>query len=201
MLRILNACLLLVPAAIVCGVPPAADQPQQPTVVTADRIELVGTETHNYFVYEGNVAVQGTNLTVTADRLEMTAGRRPGSTEGAIGELGAVELIVAIGNVVIHQEGREARSGRAQVFPHEGKLVLTESPVVEVGGATVSGWRITLLQGEKRAYVEANPADRSQRPTVTADALPDLGFDQAEPPPSALPPPAPADPAPGGVEP
>jgi len=199
MLRLLITGLLVL--AFAARAQPAAGTPAvQPTVVTADRIELVGTETHNFFVYEGNVRVQGTNLTVTAERLEMTAGRRPGSTEGAIGEIGAVELILATGGVVIHQEGREARAGRAEVLPREGKLVLTENPVVEVGGATVRGWRITLVQGEKRAYVEANPADGSQRPSVTADAMPDLGFDTDAPPrPAASPAPGPA--APGGVAP
>lgn len=199
MRRLLFVCLVVWAGGAAAAAPGASS-----TVVTADRIELVGTETQNFFVYEGNVRVQGTNLSVSADRIEMTAGRRAGATEGAIGELGAVELILALGNVVIHQEGREARAGRAEVLPREGKLVLTEDPVVEVGGARVTGWRITLVQGEKRAFVEANPADRSQRPTVTADALPDMGFDQDALP--ALTPPAPEpvpdpEPAPTGGQP
>lgn len=153
---------------------------QQETVIDSESLTMQSFPDRNVFYFTGNVVVKGTNLRVLADTLEVTAMRVREDADAAIGELGSIDQIVAIGNVRIFQAGREARAGRAEVDPAIGKLVLTEDPVVVDASATVRGWRITLEQGKRRALVEQDPSGAGGRPTVRLDALPNLGFSREE---------------------
>ena len=122
----------------------------------------------------------GTNLAVTCDRLEVVTSRT-GESEATIGEITAIESIVATGGVEIFQAGRRITAGRAELSPHEGLVVLTDQPKIIDGEVEVSGWRITLLKGERKALVEADPEQgQGGRPTVKLDSLPDLGYREKE---------------------
>ena len=147
------------------------------TVVQSDILELESGPMLNKFYFRENVRVSGNNIIVTCDSLEVVANRGSGETGAVIGELGSIETIVAYGNVHITQAGRHAYAGKAEVFPREERVVLSQAPKIVDDGAEVTGWRIILLKGERRAVVESDPASGNQRPTVTLDALPDLGYD------------------------
>lgn len=158
--------------------PVPAEAPQQPlaaargqTEFESDHAEMQTLETETRFILTGNVKVTGNDLKILCDRLEVYAARGGGSnpTEGLVGP-GGIERILAIGNVRIEQEGREATAGQAEVFPQERRIVLTESPVLRDEQGLVSGERITFIQGEG-ARVE-----RGERGPVriTLPALPDL---------------------------
>ncbi|MGJ3243443.1 MAG: LptA/OstA family protein [Opitutales bacterium] len=145
------------------------------TVITSERLEMTTNASRNAFVFEGDVRVEATNMTATCDRLEVLANRRPGSDpDAAIGQIGRIESIIATGHVVISQAGRTARAGRAEIFPQEGKVILTEAPrLVDERGVTATGQRMILEQGKKRALIEGGGR-------VILPEMPDLGFDAEE---------------------
>lgn len=155
----------------------AEEPPPPPTVIEADVMELRSSEAENRFFFRKNVRVFGTNLLVSCDELTVVSARS-GDPAATVGELGALQSIVATGNVDIVQAGRRATAGRAELFPREGKVVLTEQPVIIDERAEVRGWRITLLQGERSGIVESAPPGTpgGGRATTILDALPDLGF-------------------------
>lgn len=180
--------LLLLPFALAAQDLPegvTAPEPLDPgeaprrTIVDSESLTMQSLPDRNLFYFTGNVVVTGTNLRVLCDEMEVIANRVREDAEAAIGEIGSIEKIVAMGNVRIFQAGREARAGRAEVLPETGKVVLTDNPIVIDSQAEVTGWRITLEQGAKTALVEQDPSG-NQRPTVRLDALPDLGYDPAE---------------------
>ena len=149
------------------------------TVIRSDSLVMKSQPKRNHFHFEGKVRVEGTNLTLECDQLEIVALREAGfdQSDATIGEFGTIQNIIAKGDVVIRQAGRRAEAGRAEVFPNEGKVILTDSPRVVNGQGEVSGWRITLLKDERRASVEADPNNNENRPTVRLSKLPDLGFE------------------------
>ncbi len=152
---------------------PAAPQPIIPTVIEADHAEMVTGDTGTRFVFTGNIVVTGNNLVVRCDRMEVFSTReeQPAATSGPP-EIGRMEKIIATGNVHIEQEGREGRAGRAEIFLIEGRIVLTESPVIRNEQGNVSGFRITFIQGEAQAIVESG---EGQRARIVLPTLPDLG--------------------------
>lgn len=155
------------------------------TTILSETLEMVSTDDENVFYFTNNVRAQGNNLSMTADQVVVRAVRLPeeNDDDDTLGSIGTIKTIVATGNVVIDQEGRKAKSGKAEFFPTEGKMVLTENPTVIDNKAIVSGWRITLIQGERRVMVEQDP-NGTQRPSVNLSQMPDLGFDE-EPEPAA----------------
>ncbi len=167
----LGSALMAAPAA---NKAPAANG-EAATAITSDRVEMVSSEVTNQFFFYGNVKVIGTNLKVACDELEVIASRAPQSSpQATVGQIGAIVLIIAKGNVKIEQAGRVATSGRAELFPRDGKVILTDKPVVTDAQGVVSGHRMTLLKGERRALVEGGPS--GDRPKVTLPTIPDMGF-------------------------
>ncbi len=158
-----------------------ADQYISPlTVVRSESLKMTSTPELNYFYFSDNVTITGNNLLVKCDNLEVTASRS-GEAEATIGRIGVIKKIVAIGSVEIFQAGRAALAGRAELLPAEDKIILTDSPQILDRKTTVSGWRITLMKGNRTAIVENNPdGTGGSRPTVVLDALPNLGFDEDE---------------------
>ena len=147
------------------------------TVVRSESLEMTSNSQHNYFYFTDNVTINGNNLLVKCDNLEVTASRS-GEADATIGRIGVIKKIIAIGSVEILQAGRAALAGRAELLPAEDKIILTDSPKILDRKAVVSGWRITLIKGKRTAIVENNPDDNEgHRPTVVLDALPDFGFD------------------------
>jgi lipopolysaccharide export system protein LptA len=142
-----------------------------PTIFESDHGEMQTLEETTRFLLTGNVRVTGNNLRVFCDRLEVYA-PRAGSPQATPTTAGGIERILAVGNVRIEQEGREALAGRAEVFPQEGRIVLTESPMIRDEQGTVTGERITFLQGEARAVVEGGESGPAR---ITLPTIPDLG--------------------------
>jgi lipopolysaccharide transport protein LptA len=160
----------------------AADKPPvEDTVVTSQRLEMVGQENENIFYFHEDVVVTGTNLKATCDEMTVLASRVSQKKSEAVGELGAITHITLVGNVVIEQSGRRAESGRAEIFPREGKVVLTEHPVVYDSEGTVKGERIELYKNEKKARVfGAEKGQPGQRPTVILPGFEDLGYQEGK---------------------
>lgn len=174
--------LLLSMRVLVAEVAPTA---QQKTELTAEVTDLIsqGNETRVVCTRgpEKQVTLTGTNLRITCDRLEVVA-VGIGDKTSVAPVLEKFKYLLATGEVVIMQGDREARCGRAEVFPLENKVVLTENPVVidHAIDWEQRGARITMHRGDRRVVVEQS--------VLTGPSIKDLGFDKDQPPPS---PPAP----------
>jgi lipopolysaccharide export system protein LptA len=151
---------------------PAA--PIVPTVITSTKMEMWSTDTETRSIFEQDVVVTGNNLRITCDKLDVTATRfdTPDNKDSTLGPLEKFKTLVATGNVRIVQGDREVTCGRAEVFPGEDRVVLTEKPVVidNSGPYVATGTRIVLLRGERRLFGDNI---RLQGPAIR-----DLGFDK-----------------------
>lgn len=161
-----------------------AQQPEavQNTVITSLHLEMQGTAEKNYFYFTGDVRVSGTNLEIGCDELTVVS-LREGPEGATIGNIGAVEQIVASGNVEINQAGRSAYAGRAEVDPKAGTVVLSDNPRVVDDEVEVTGYQFVLHRGEKKfvSVPDPNaPLNEPSRSVVRLGAMPDLGFDQEE---------------------
>ncbi|HEU5080008.1 MAG TPA: LptA/OstA family protein [Opitutaceae bacterium] len=150
----------------------------QATEITSRELETWSTDTETRGVFTGNVVVTGTNLKLTCDRLEIIATRIGDKTE-TIGTLEKFKYLLATGKVHIVQGEREASCGRAEVFPREDRLVLTEKPMVVDHGseATYVGDELMLYRGQRRVT--------GKGVQITLPPIKDLGFDKKEAPPTA----------------
>jgi lipopolysaccharide export system protein LptA len=133
---------------------PAA--PIIPTVITSTEMEMWSTDTETRSIFKENVVVTGNNLKITCDKLDVTATRLDDAKnkDATIGTLEKFKSLIATGNVHIVQGDREVTCGRAEVFPAEDRIVLTEKPVVidNTGPYVATGTRIVLLRGERRLF-------------------------------------------------
>lgn len=170
--------------------PAAPLSPPVPTVIESGKAEMVSTEKETTFTFQDRVTVTATNMKLLCDQLVVVA-RRSGDPKATIGNPEKFKSMVATGNVRIIQNDREATCGRAEVFPEQDKVVLTENPRVSFHGEeqVVTGPRMELYRGERRAVVLG---DETSRPTITLPPLKDLGYEKELKKKSA-PPPAKAD--------
>ncbi len=125
------------------------------------------------FRFTESVAVDGTNLEATAEQLDVLTRESEApdaSTGGSASDL-TVERIVATGEVFIVQEGRVATGDSATILPDEGKVVLEGRAEVTDERGKVSGHRLTLLQGERRAMIEGGGPEK-KRATISLPELP-----------------------------
>ena len=148
---------------------PAA--PIIPTVITSKTLDMRSTDTETHAVFDQNVVVTGNNMKVTCDHLDVLAARL-GDKDATVGTLNKFKTLVATGNVRIIQGDRDVTCGRAEIFPVENRIVLTESPVVvdSSGPYVAKGTKIILLRGERRLF-----GDNIE---LTGPAIKDLGFDK-----------------------
>ncbi|MBP8256825.1 MAG: hypothetical protein KAX37_05830 [Opitutaceae bacterium] len=145
-----------------------------PTVIESTSLEMRSTDAEITAVFDQNVVVTGNNLRISCDHLEVIATRIGDATE-TVGKPDKFKSLVAVGRVHIIQGDREVTCGRAEVFPGEEKIILTENPVVidKSGPYVASGTRIVLLRGERRLF--------GDNIKMTGPGLKDLGFDKEAP--------------------
>lgn len=143
------------------------------TVLTADSLDMRSTPTETIAICTGNVLLEGTNMKIACDRLEIRASRG-GDRDATIGEFKGFKYLLAQGNVRLVQGDREASCGRAEVLPAEEKVVLYDDPVVidRSSDFIAAGSKITLFRGERQLLVD--------NPRLTAPPLKDLGPDAAD---------------------
>tara|TARA_B110000196_G_scaffold145389_1_gene125870 strand:- start:1508 stop:3418 length:1911 start_codon:yes stop_codon:yes gene_type:complete len=147
--------------------PQTPQTPQAPgseTVVQSKTLRMIEETDKTLFRFTESVSVSGTNVHALCGRLDVTAVavQIAETTESQL----EVQTIEAFDNIVFKQTGRVATSDKATIQPIEGKVVLEGNAVVTDEMGKVSGHRMTLLQGQRRAIVEG---DRStgKRATMT----------------------------------
>ena len=138
--------------------------PGSETVVQSKTLRMVEEPEHTLFRFTDMVSVSGTNLDATCGRLDVTAVPMK-ATETSESRM-EVEMIEAFDNVVFKQTGRVATGDKATIQPIAGKVVLEGNAVVTDEMGKVSGHRMTLLQGQRRAIVEGDRAT-GKRATMT----------------------------------
>ena len=142
-------------------------KPQTPgseTVVESKTLRMIEETDKTLFRFTESVSVSGTNVHALCERLDVTAvAVQVAETKESQLE---VQTIEAFDNVVFKQTGRVATGDKATIRPIEGKVVLEGNAVVTDEMGKVSGHRMILLQGQRRAIVEG---DRStgKRATMT----------------------------------
>ncbi|MGF1531699.1 MAG: LptA/OstA family protein [Puniceicoccaceae bacterium] len=146
-----------------------------PTTVDSDTLELVSTASQNRFIFEGNVTIRATDLYATCARLEVITSRLAKEGE-SIGEFGKIETILATGDVRVQQADREATAGRMIILPAEGKIFLEESPVLRDQRGVLTGYRMTITEGERTVRIESGDSDN--RPRAILPDIRGLGLNQ-----------------------
>jgi lipopolysaccharide export system protein LptA len=132
---------------------------------------MSSTDTETTAIATENVILTGTNLRITCDQLTVIAHRF--DTAATKSDLLPTEqrfkYILAEGNVRIVQGDRESSSARAEVFPQEGRVVLSGGPVLtdHSNGVVATGEPIILLRGQR--------ALSGKNIKITAPPLQDLG--------------------------
>ena len=142
----------------------AARSLESETVVQSKMLRMIEETDKTLFRFTESVSVSGTNVHALCGRLDVTAVEVPlAKTKESKME---VQTIEAFDNVVFKQIGRVATGDQATIHPVEGKVVIQGNAVVTDERGKVSGHRMTLLQGQRRAIVEG---DRStgKRATMT----------------------------------
>lgn len=178
----------------------AAEMAPQRTALESAYAEFWTVKEETFFVFKSSAAqrvtLTGTNLKIVCDNLELTAvgitdEDDKNSTGTTLPALEKFKYLLATGNVQIVQGSREATAGRAEVFPREEKVVLSEEPrlVDHVGDRVVDGVvshaddrevrgsRITMLRGQEKVIVEDS--------VFEGPALRDLGYERDQPAPGA----------------
>jgi len=140
------------------------------TVVQSNLLRMTEGLEHTLFRFSGSVEVTATNLKTSCQRLDVIAVEQNISDRGGIGEGFMLNRIEAHDEVIIQQTGRTATADRAFILPAEGKLVLEGTAVVEDERGRVSGHRMVLLQGQRRAIVEGGGPE-GERAKITLPAL------------------------------
>ncbi len=133
---------------------PASPAPV-PTELRSVQLVMTSTDDETTALATGNVILTGTNLRITCDQLTVIA-TRIGDKTATVGTLEKFKYILATGNVRIVQGDRESTSQRAEVFPREDKVVLSEEPVIidHSNGFVAAGEKITLFRGKREVLVD-----------------------------------------------
>jgi len=174
-------------ALALAGIALAADAPDQKTTLEAARGEYHSVDNQTFGTFDGTaekrVTLVGTNVRIVCDHLEVTlvgVGEKPG-TGTVVPSVDKFKYLLATGHVLIFQGDREATCGRAEVFPRENKIELTDQPVVVDHGSGFhgAGKKITMFRGERRVVIE--------EPAIEGPPIKDLGFDPNQKPPAGQP--------------
>lgn len=154
----------------------AADAAPLTTIECSGLLEAVSTDTETITTLRDKVVLTGTNLKLYCDFLKVVAINK-GDPTVRVGDYGNFKSLVATGHVRIVQGDREATCGRAEVFPGEDRIVLSEEPVVRSldNQYVATGPRLVLYRGQRRAVIEGRPDERAR---ITLPAMKDLGFEE-----------------------
>jgi lipopolysaccharide export system protein LptA len=164
-------------ASVAAAAARAAEAPA--TTIDSVSAESVSTDAETTTTFHDEVVATGNDLTLTCDFLKVIA-TRVGEKSATLGKYGKFKYLLATGHVRIVQGDRVATCGRAEVFPGDDRIVLTENPVVKIETEhyEASGPRMVLYRGQRRAVIEGTP---TQRTHITLPAIKDLGFPSETP--------------------
>jgi lipopolysaccharide export system protein LptA len=183
-LPLLAGALLLAGAAAPTAPAPTQVVAAGDTHIRAQKLELRNVGNDTITLLTGSVEVTSVNLRLTCDRLEIVSVRVDADAGDLVAKENRFKSLIATGRVRIVQpeSRREATCGRAEILPGEGRINLTDKPILvdrdEKGEPirTLAGASMRLFKDESRVEVDL--------PDISATRIPDLGFDptKANPP-------------------
>ena len=143
-----------------------------PTIANANYLEFVTVEENTHrFLLEGNVSIEGNNLFLTCEKIEVLFTKETNSTTTPIGE---VSMMYALGNVILRQGGRKSYCDRMTLDVKAGNaLLLGSARVIDDEWGVASGEKIILEKGKRLAKVIG---EKTNRPKLELPPLPNLGF-------------------------
>ena len=175
--RFINGFAFLFWGSMVLAAPPAGRSPAPPadTIVITSQ-SLVFKNQENMAVFDGRVVMAKVGFTMNADHMivyfagtpETASPSSKGTAKAAVPPgrdagpelptLGnrAVSLIEAMGNVIMVQGGKKAKSKKAVYSQPDEKLVLTGDPEAWEEGYHVTGVKMTMFLKEDRSIVESS---------------------------------------------
>lgn len=175
--RLPLAAVFALSLATACFAQPIPEAAVRPTEIESVRLRVQNDGDTAYFVFSEEVRLQATNLILECDTLEVFA-RRDADAEAAVGTIGAIQRIVATGNVRIEQAQRVATAGKAVVEPNEERIVLTEKPVVTQAGTRLEADELIIERGNGTIIV--NPTTPNKLRFI-GPAIDDMGFENEKP--------------------
>ena len=146
MRRLISAGLVLLAMVAAAWGAPAASR--EPLKIKSDTLRADSEK--NMATFEGKVVARQGDLTLYADRLQITY-------SGAARELSKVE---AFGNVRILQGNRQASGAHALYDPKGARIVLDGGPKVVQGDDVITGKIITYYVNEQKSVVTGGPNER-----------------------------------------
>jgi len=134
--------------------------PQKPTTITSGTMTAQGKS--RKAIFEKSVVLTREDMVIRADRMTVFFKKaqhgkpEESSTKNSSGDSFGkqVDVVEALGSVIIEKADGNASSGRAVYYKDEDKVVLTESPKAWQNGTQVTGKRITIFLKEERSIVE-----------------------------------------------
>ena len=147
-----------------------SDAKVEETVVKSRLLRMIEEPQQTLFRFTNNVVVTATNLDATCDRLDVIT-MIPNKSAAKVAAPLELQRIEAHQNVVFKQSGRIATAQKVFILPKEGEVILEGQAVINDESGKVSGHRMILHQGERRAVVEGGGPD-GERARITLPGLP-----------------------------
>lgn len=162
-LPILTACTLLISTIAVAEDPSdskAGNDTDREIHVTADR--LISDRNSLYAEFIGNVVATRQGAVLTSDKLKIFyKENKESDTPKKDGPSGALDKIVATGNVKVTYEDKIAYSEKAVYSMEDDTVVLTGgNPRVFSGKSFLTGDRITLHRTSGKVFAESSESSR-----------------------------------------
>lgn len=130
------------------AIPRPEDLGSRPIEIAADRLSADSVK--HSVSFEGNVIATQGDVTLHSDRLFAEYSR----------SAGAIEKIIAEGNVRVNQQDREARAAHAVFYNLEQRIVLSGGADLVQGGNTLKGDTVTIYLRENRSVISGGEGGR-----------------------------------------
>jgi lipopolysaccharide export system protein LptA len=143
------------------AMPRTEDLGSRPIEITADRLSADSVK--HSVSFEGNVIAKQGDVTMHSDRLFAEYSR----------SAGAIERILAEGNVRVSQQDREARAARAVFYNLEQRIVLSGGADLVQGGNTLKGETVTIYLRENRSVITGGEGGRVKA-VIQPKGLPEI---------------------------
>ena len=143
-----------------------------PTVAQADHLEFLSMINNSHlFLLDGNVSIEGDNLFLTCNKIEVLFVKDANLTSSEIGKISRMD---AKGKVILRQGGRTSYGDTMVLDVKLGTVLLNgQARVVDDEWGEASGDSIILEKGKRKARVLRG---NGRRPKVELPPLPDFGF-------------------------
>lgn len=138
-----------------------ADSPMH---IEADKVVYGQNDRKLEFI--GQVHVQRPDFQLWCDRMEVILtsaeedGEKQSEQTAKLGSAGKVRKIVAVDNVRLSMEQRQATSDRAKYYARESKIIMLGNVKLKENRNTVSGHRVTFYLKDGRSEIESKESDR-----------------------------------------